>query len=69
MHTCIHAWDEADHAALKREAERLQVKPGILARMLLHAGLKEDPPASEPVTIVIDANVLVALLVPVRLVA
>jgi len=35
--------DEADHIALHRQAERLQVRPGTLARMLVHAGLNEDP--------------------------
>ena len=35
--------DEADHVALRRQAERLQVRPGTLARMLVHAGLNEDP--------------------------
>lgn len=36
--------DEADHAALYRQAERLRVRPGTLARMLVHAGLNEDSP-------------------------
>ncbi|MDQ3887068.1 MAG: hypothetical protein M3308_08730 [Actinomycetota bacterium] len=31
--------DEADHIALLKQAERLRVRPGTLARMLLHAGL------------------------------
>lgn len=31
--------DEADHAALEKQAEQLRVRPGTLARMLLHAGL------------------------------
>jgi hypothetical protein len=31
--------DEADHAALERQADQLRVRPGTLARMLLHAGL------------------------------
>lgn len=31
--------DEADHSALRQQAERLQVQPGTLARMLVHAGL------------------------------
>jgi hypothetical protein len=33
--------DEADHAALTRQAEQLRVQPGTLARMLVHAGLSE----------------------------
>ena len=33
--------DEADHVALHRQAEQLQVRPGTLARMLVHAGLNE----------------------------
>ena len=37
--------DEADHAALHRQSERLKVRPGTLARMLLHAGLNESAPA------------------------
>ncbi|HEU0190176.1 MAG TPA: hypothetical protein VFR17_02735 [Mycobacterium sp.] len=36
--------DEADHVALHRQAERLQLRPGTLARMLVHAGLNEDVP-------------------------
>lgn len=31
--------DEADHAALELQADQLQVRPGTLARMLVHAGL------------------------------
>jgi len=34
--------DEADHAALARQADQLRVSPGTLARMLVHAGLGED---------------------------
>lgn len=37
--------DEADHAALARQAEQLRVSPGTLARMLVHAGLSEGVPA------------------------
>lgn len=33
--------DEADHAALARQADQLRVQPGTLARMLVHAGLAE----------------------------
>ncbi|MHB1535542.1 MAG: hypothetical protein ACYC1D_13220, partial [Acidimicrobiales bacterium] len=33
--------DEADHAALARQADQLRVSPGTLARMLVHAGLNE----------------------------
>ena len=36
--------DEADHAALARQADQLRVSPGTLARMLVHAGLNEDEP-------------------------
>jgi hypothetical protein len=31
--------DDADHAALARQAEELRVRPGTLARMLVHSGL------------------------------
>jgi hypothetical protein len=31
--------DDADHAALAKQAEQLRVRPGTLARMLVHAGL------------------------------
>lgn len=31
--------DEADHAALVRQAEHLRIRPGTLARILVHAGL------------------------------
>jgi hypothetical protein len=34
--------DEADHAALKKQAEQLRIRPGTLARMLVHAGLNAD---------------------------
>lgn len=34
--------DEADHAALERQADELRVRPGTLARMLVHAGLTEN---------------------------
>ena len=34
--------DDEDHAALERQAGELQVRPGTLARMLLHAGLTGD---------------------------
>lgn len=36
--------DDADHAALARQADQLRVSPGTLARMLVHAGLSEDVP-------------------------
>lgn len=38
--------DEADHAVLAKRAAALRVRPGTLARMLVHAGL-EDPSASD----------------------
>jgi hypothetical protein len=31
--------DDEDHAALQKQAERLRIRPGTLARMLVHAGL------------------------------
>jgi len=37
--------DEADHAALTSQAHRLGVRPGTLARMLVHAGLGGSSPA------------------------
>ena len=37
--------DEADHMALRKQAEQLRVRPGTLARMLVHAGLSGDAPA------------------------
>lgn len=37
--------DEADHAALARQADQLRVRPGTLARMLVHAGLTGDKSA------------------------
>jgi len=33
--------DDADHAALEKQAEELRVRPGTLARILVHAGLNE----------------------------
>ena len=49
--------DEADHAALARQADQLRVSPGTLARMLVHAGLGEDVPARQ------DAQAAIARLV------
>lgn len=49
--------DEADHAALARQAQQLQVQPGTLARMLLHSGLHGDAAGRE------DARVAIARLV------
>ncbi len=37
--------DDSDHAALAKQAEELQVRPGTLARILVHAGLTGDAPA------------------------
>lgn len=37
--------DEADHAALEKQANQLPVRPGVLARILVHAGLSGDDPA------------------------
>ena len=34
--------DEADHAALEKQAEQLRIRPGTLARILVHAGLSGD---------------------------
>lgn len=39
--------DEADHAVLARQAEQLRLRPGTLARMLVHAGLSADKPSRE----------------------
>ena len=36
--------DEADHAALQLQADQLGVRPGTLARILVHAGLSGDAP-------------------------
>jgi hypothetical protein len=38
--------DEADHVALSKQAERLRVRPGTLARMLVHAGLSDEASTS-----------------------
>jgi len=37
--------DEADHAALEKQADQLRVRPGTLARILVHAGLSGNMPA------------------------
>lgn len=34
--------DEADHAALEKQANHVGVRPGTLARILVHAGLSGD---------------------------
>lgn len=39
--------DEADHDALEKQADQLRVRPGTLARMLVHAGLHGDDPARD----------------------
>ncbi len=39
--------EEADHAALERQAQQVGVRPGTLARMLVHAGLGGDASASD----------------------
>lgn len=49
--------DEADHAALTRQADQLRVQPGTLARMLVHAGLSADLPSHA------DAKAAIARLV------
>lgn len=49
--------DEVDHEALARQAEQLRVSPGTLARMLVHAGLNEEPGAHR------DARAAIARLV------
>lgn len=38
--------DETDHAALEKQADQLRVRPGTLARMLVHAGLVGNGPAT-----------------------
>ena len=40
-----HRLDDADHAALAQQADPLRVRPGPLARMLVHAGLSGNGPA------------------------
>lgn len=39
--------DEADHAALTEKAEHVGIRPGTLARILVHAGLSEDALVSD----------------------
>ncbi len=48
--------DDADLAALEKQADQLQVRPGTLARMLLHAGLAAAEPveAGEPARAALD---------------
>ncbi len=41
--------DEADHAALEKQADHVGVRPGTLARILLHAGLSGDAPVRDSV--------------------
>lgn len=40
--------DDADATALETQAERLRIRPGTLARMLLHAGLTHGTDAQGP---------------------
>lgn len=37
--------DEADHAALEKQAKQLQIRPGTLARILVHSGLAGEASA------------------------
>jgi len=37
--------DDADHAELEKQAERLRIRPGTLARILVHSGLTGDAAA------------------------
>jgi hypothetical protein len=46
--------DDADHAALARQADQLRVQPGTLARMLVHAGLAVGLPARSDTRAAID---------------
>lgn len=39
--------DEADHAALQKQADQLRVRPGTLARILLHSGLTGEGSAQQ----------------------
>jgi hypothetical protein len=39
--------DEADHAALEQQAKQLRIRPGTLARILVHSGLTADLMGSE----------------------
>lgn len=39
--------DEADHAALEKQADQLRVRPGTLARILVHAGLSGAGPGRD----------------------
>jgi hypothetical protein len=36
--------DEADQAALEKQADQLRIRPGTLARILVHTGLGGDVP-------------------------
>lgn len=48
--------DETDHAELEAQAKQLRIRPGTLARILLHAGLSGNVPgaASEPARTALD---------------
>ncbi len=37
--------DDLDHAALEKQADRLRIRPGTLARILVHVGLSGDDSA------------------------
>ncbi|MGI8729413.1 MAG: hypothetical protein ACR2LK_05395 [Solirubrobacteraceae bacterium] len=41
--------DETDHAALETQARQVGVRPGTLARMLVHTGLSADDAAPKSV--------------------
>ncbi len=38
--------DDGDHAAMHTQAEELHLRPGTLARILMHAGLSESRPGA-----------------------
>ena len=46
--------DDADHAALEKQAQQMGVRPGTLARILVHAGLGEDVSARNDVRAALD---------------
>jgi len=46
--------DDADHAALEKQADQLRVRPGTLARMLLHAGLTGPVAGSDAARTALD---------------
>lgn len=54
--------DEADHAALQKQAQQIGLRPGTLARIMIHAALSESSVVTERANaLALRADALAAL--------